>query len=145
MPDKIRFDVEYTDTMGGEANYCWVKRETVFMEEGHTDRQLVTAAKKALGLSGVRTDNQNYGDMIKLVPRGSATVVFINFSDRPYFEVVVGNVGSVYKGNDEVKANEEYDAWVKSTVLDGNRAKGEAVTLFEDGEPKKEHDAAESE
>jgi hypothetical protein len=27
--DTFQVEVEYTDTFGGEANYCWVKRETL--------------------------------------------------------------------------------------------------------------------
>ena len=27
------YNVEYTDTYGGEANYCWVKRATVSVPE----------------------------------------------------------------------------------------------------------------
>lgn len=26
----FKWDVEVTDTFGGEANYCWVKRETIY-------------------------------------------------------------------------------------------------------------------
>ena len=29
----MKFDVEYTDTFNGEANYCWVDRATVTMPE----------------------------------------------------------------------------------------------------------------
>lgn len=66
------YSVEYTDTFGGEANYCWVKRATVTMPDlthyGYTGsadgsyakahrlftRDLMRRAKAAVGLTGVR-------------------------------------------------------------------------------------------
>jgi hypothetical protein len=94
------YDLEYVDTFGGEANYCWVQRETVTMPDlthygytGSTDgsyskankvyiRELVRRAKAALGLTGVRCNREDRGDTIALRPRGSCTVVFINWRDE---------------------------------------------------------------
>lgn len=93
------YDVEYTDTFAGEANYCWVVRKTVTMPElthyGYTGsadgsyakansahrRELVKRAKAALGLTGVRCEREDWGDTLKLIPRGSATVIFITYRD----------------------------------------------------------------
>jgi hypothetical protein len=72
------FDVEYTDTFAGEANYSWVRRAEIELPEGATDRQLVRAAKAAIGLTGVRCRKEDYGDSVTLRPIGSCTVVFIN-------------------------------------------------------------------
>jgi hypothetical protein len=95
----MAYEVEYTDTFGGEANYCWVVRATVDMPDithygsdgsigtGYAkarksfDRELVRRAKQALGLSGVRCKRDDYGDMIRLTPRGTATTVFITWKD----------------------------------------------------------------
>ena len=71
------YDVEYTDTFGGEANYCWVKRETVSMPEltyygydggsNYTKannvfkRELMKRAKSVMGLTGVRGKTEDYG------------------------------------------------------------------------------------
>ena len=87
------FNIEYTDTFGGEANYCWVKRATVTMPEltrygydgatnyGRTskifDRELMRRAKAAVGLTGVRGVRVSYGDTIEFRPYGSCTVLFI--------------------------------------------------------------------
>jgi hypothetical protein len=91
------YHIEYTDTFAGEANYCWVKRAKVTMPEltyygydGGTNyakankvyqRELMRQAKAAIGLSGVRGVTYRYGDMVEFRPHGSATVMFINWSD----------------------------------------------------------------
>jgi hypothetical protein len=88
------YEIEYTDTFGGEANYSWVKRATVFMPElthygydGGTnyckankvyERELMKAAKAKLGLTGIRGRTYRHGDLIEFRPYGSCTVLFIN-------------------------------------------------------------------
>lgn len=88
------YEIEYTDTFGGEANYSWVKRATVFMPElthygydGGTNyckankvyqRELMKAAKAKLGLTGIRGRTYSNGDWIEFRPYGSCTVLFIN-------------------------------------------------------------------
>jgi hypothetical protein len=80
--DKIeRFDVEYTDTFGGEANYCWVKRETIEVSRGAKRPTIVRAAKLALGLTGVRCRVTDFGDMIEIRPRDYCTVAFVSWHD----------------------------------------------------------------
>ena len=75
-------NVEMTDTFGGEANYCWVKRAS-FPCDGLTDRQIVLRAKAAMGYSGYRADNQNYGYEMRLDFRGMNQVIFIFYSEEP--------------------------------------------------------------
>lgn len=91
------YDIEYTDTFAGEANYCWVKRASVSMPElthygydGATNyvranrtyqRELMRKAKAAIGLTGARGTVQNYGDMIEFCPYRSCTVMFITYRD----------------------------------------------------------------
>jgi hypothetical protein len=91
----MAYEVEYTDTFCGEANYCWVVRATVDMPDithycsdgsigtnyRSFDRELVRRAKKVLGLSGVRCKREDYGYTIRLTPRGTATTVFITWKD----------------------------------------------------------------
>lgn len=93
------YDVEYTDTFGGEANYCWVKRAVVHMPElthygydGGTNygranrianRELMKAAKAAMGLTGVRGVTYHHGDMSEFRPYRSCTVMFITYRDCP--------------------------------------------------------------
>lgn len=96
----IRYDVEYTDTFAGEANYCWVRRAVVEVPElthygytGPTDgsyakanqraqRVLMRKAKAAVGLTGVRGKTWAQGDSIEFRPYRMATVMFVNFKDE---------------------------------------------------------------
>lgn len=88
-----RYNVEYTDTFAGEANYCWVRRATVHMPElthygydGGTNyskaskiynRELMRKAKAAMGLTGQRGAVSHMGDMVEFRPYRSCTVMFI--------------------------------------------------------------------
>ena len=74
-------DCEYTDTFGGEANYCWVRRAKLELPQGISDRTLVRRAKKALGLSGLRGTMTNYGDMWEFRPHNYCTVAFFTVAD----------------------------------------------------------------
>lgn len=91
------YDVEYTDTFGGEANYCWVRRATVSMPElthyrydGGTNyvktnrvhrRELMRRAKAAVGLTGVRGGTSDMGGMLEFRPYRSATVMFVIYRE----------------------------------------------------------------
>jgi hypothetical protein len=78
MADTFTLDCEYTDTFGDEANYCWVRRESLELPQGVSDRALVRRAKAALGLTGVRGTMHTYGDMWEFRPYGSCTVAFFS-------------------------------------------------------------------
>ncbi len=87
------YDIEYTDTYGGEANYSWVRRTSITMPElthyGYDGganyvkasrvfkRELMRRAKAAFGLTGVRGVKDDCGSLIEFRPYGSATVMFI--------------------------------------------------------------------
>jgi len=91
------YNVEYTDTFAGEANYSWVRRATVHVPElthygydGGTNyarankianRELMRKAKAAIGLTGVRGRVERYGDTIEFRPYRSCTVMFVTFAD----------------------------------------------------------------
>ena len=93
----MQFSYEYTDTFGGEANYCWVKRGTVSVPElthygydgsrGYTradkaqSREVVRLVKAALGLTGVKCRREEWSDTIVLYPYGANRVVFINYEE----------------------------------------------------------------
>ena len=79
-PSLETYAFEYTDTFGGEANYCWVRRGTV---RARSLRGAVTLAKRQLDLSGVRCRSVNYGDEAALYPQGSCTVLFVRFEESP--------------------------------------------------------------
>jgi len=90
----MEYEIEYTDTFGGEANYCWVRRATVTMPElahygydGATnycaanrvyERELMRKAKEAVGITGVRGSKDSYGDSLEFRPYRCATVMFVS-------------------------------------------------------------------
>jgi hypothetical protein len=74
------WEVEETDTFGGEANYCWVNRWS--LPGGLTHKQLVRRAKKLAGWSGQRCRVEDCGDMIRIDPIGRdapCRVIFIQY------------------------------------------------------------------
>jgi len=70
-----KYNYEYTDTFGGEANYCWVRRGEVLAKNW---LGAVRKVKTELGLNGVKCKREFYADMIRLVPYRTCTVVFIS-------------------------------------------------------------------
>lgn len=73
----MKFDVEITDTFGGEANYSWVRRHTLDVPPKITDLALVRRAKRKADWSGVRCKVSKYGDTIEIRPIGMCCVLFI--------------------------------------------------------------------
>jgi hypothetical protein len=55
------------------------------------------------------------------------------------YQVIVGNVGTVYDGSNKAHALSEYDAYVLLSVDGYGRVADEGVCLMEDGEPIAEH------
>lgn len=73
--------VEVTDTFGGEANGCWVKRYNFETEEKDSMLKIVRRALKISGYTGCRTKKQDYGDLIRLDFTGMCIVMFITFGE----------------------------------------------------------------
>lgn len=79
----MAWDVEVTDTFGGESNYSWVKRYVVPGTPNHLS--LVRQAKKMAGWSGLRCLTADMGDMLEVRPVGRSApcwIMFINWKDR---------------------------------------------------------------
>lgn len=55
------------------------------------------------------------------------------------FQVVVGNIGHVYDGNNYMQAQAKYTGYVKASKANVGRAAGEPVTLFHNGNIKAEY------
>jgi hypothetical protein len=72
------WDVELTDTFGGEANYSWVRRDQLALPQDASRRQIVTAAKAALGLTGCRCRTFETAEGFELRPVCSCTVAFVS-------------------------------------------------------------------
>lgn len=91
------YDVELTDTFGGEANYSWVRRASVSVPElthygydGSSNyakanriarRELMRKAKSAVGYTGVRGRTTDLGDWYEFRPYGMCVVLFVTFRD----------------------------------------------------------------
>ena len=54
------------------------------------------------------------------------------------YEVICGNIGSVYYGDSWAAAHSAYDTYVQLSNSEYGRAAGEDVTLMKDGEPHME-------
>ena len=72
------YDIEHTDTFGGQANYSWCHRETLSLSDSCSERSLVMAVKSAMGLTGIRCRRETMGETIALYPHNSCTVLFIS-------------------------------------------------------------------
>ena len=70
-----RIEVEYTDTFGGEANYCWVRRATLDVPKGSSDTRIMRRAKAAIGITGARGRTNRFGDEWHFRPYGCCTVM----------------------------------------------------------------------
>lgn len=71
------WNVEYTDTFGGEANYSWVRRVSFTMPDDASLLAVMRRAKAKVGLSGARGRRGYYnGDTLEFRPYGCCTVMF---------------------------------------------------------------------
>ena len=73
------WDIEYTDTFGGESNYCWVHRAEIEAKPGESQRDTMRRAKAALNLTGLRGRTTSYGDGFEFRPYRPCTVLFVQF------------------------------------------------------------------
>ena len=70
--------IEITDTYGGEANYSWVVRDSIYTQKD-TINARVRAAKKFAGWQGIRCFVENYEDTLVIRPRtGLCQIMFVN-------------------------------------------------------------------
>jgi hypothetical protein len=60
-------------------------------------------------------------------------------ANEPVYSVIVGNVGTVYQGDDETQARMDFTAYADQSRNHYGRASGEPVTLMQNGEPISEH------
>ena len=59
---------------------------------------------------------------------------------RPWsYEVIVGNIGTIYDGHDETEARRIYAVYLAQSQANYGRAAGESVTLMQNGEPLQEY------
>ena len=73
------YRVEYTDTFGGEANYCWVRHAEISVPDGASRSLIMRRAKSAIGIGGARGKTDDYGDSFQFTPYRSCTTMFVTF------------------------------------------------------------------
>lgn len=73
----MKFAVEYTDTFGGQANYCWVRRATIEASGNASRATIMRKAKSAVGISGMRGRTYDMGDGFEFRPYRCCTVLFV--------------------------------------------------------------------
>lgn len=73
----MKYQIEITDTYGGEANYCWVKRLDIEVDEDASDLSFIRKVKKAVGWNGIRCRTDILCDIIQLTPQGMCQTMFI--------------------------------------------------------------------
>jgi hypothetical protein len=74
--ETYEMDFEVTDTFGGEANYCWVKRETREIECGASKHAISRRLRAFAGFTGLKARVHWYGDMMEIRPYGLCQVAF---------------------------------------------------------------------
>jgi len=76
------FDVEVTDTFGGEANYSWCNRYIIHVPKSASERMIMRRAKAAAGLTGITGRKESYGDTTVFYPFHSCTVMFVTYREE---------------------------------------------------------------
>lgn len=73
----LRYQLELTDTFGGEANYSWVNREEINVNANYSRSWIVRKAKEAMGLTGMRGETEDTGYYIRVDFPNYNQVLFI--------------------------------------------------------------------
>ena len=73
-----KWKIECTDTFGGEANYCWVRRYEMELPKSAKRRSIIQQAKSILGWTGMRCKVEEWGDDYTIRPNDFCQIAFIN-------------------------------------------------------------------
>jgi hypothetical protein len=77
-----KYNVEYTDTFCGEANYSWVDRKIITVPENWPLHRIMREAKASVGITGLKGRSYWEGDMsAEFRPRGLCTVLFVHWHE----------------------------------------------------------------
>lgn len=74
----VTWDVEVTDTFGGQANYSWVERSKLRVPDDISELALVRRIKSAAGYSGIRGRAEISGDFVEIRFPSRCIVIFAN-------------------------------------------------------------------
>lgn len=75
------YNIEITDTYGGEPNYSWVRRAELKVPPALSKRSLVRRAKALMDWTGLRCTTYDFGDMLELRPMSATLVMFITVAE----------------------------------------------------------------
>jgi len=73
----LRWQLEHTDTFGGDANYSWVNREDVMIPSQYSGPWVVRRAKEIMGLTQLQHTTADFGDCIRVDFKQHNQVLFI--------------------------------------------------------------------
>ena len=74
----VTWDIEVTDTFGGQANYDWVNRYEITTAGDISYLALVRRSKSAAGYSGIRGRATVMGDSVEIRFPTRCIVIFAN-------------------------------------------------------------------
>ena len=74
----VTWDIEVTDTFGGQANYSWVQRSKLRVPDDISDLALVRRIKSVAGYSGIRGQTEISGDSVEIRFPARCVVIFAN-------------------------------------------------------------------
>lgn len=75
--NQVTYDIEYTDTFGGEANYTWVKRYEITLPSSLSQKTVNRIAKELVDITGCKGTWEEIGGIRRFTPTDSHTVLFI--------------------------------------------------------------------
>ena len=70
------WDIEVTDTFGGQANYSWVERSKLRVPDDISELALVRRIKSVTGYSGIRGQTDVSGDSVEIRFPARCVVIF---------------------------------------------------------------------
>ena len=75
----MKYKIEVTDTFGGEANYSWVRRYDIDVNEDISELSFIRLVKKTIGWNGLKCKREKLGGTFDemLIPRKICQVCFI--------------------------------------------------------------------
>ena len=74
----VTWDIEVTDTFGGQANYSWVERSKLRVPDDISDLALVRRIKSVTGYSGIRGRATVMGGSVEIRFPARCVVIFAN-------------------------------------------------------------------
>ncbi len=75
------WNIEHTDTFGGEPNYCWCNRSELAIPETYNQSWIVRKVKEQLGWTGLRCSVEDWGSYVTIRPTDRCEIAFATRAD----------------------------------------------------------------